>query len=146
VLALALVLLGCTGSEETSWEQYNATDNSVTVQVGVEETLPAVSVTLTSNTGAVDIGTGTVDPGGGPIGTIHTVQVQVLDDYKDDIDRVSVRMDSGDRGEDEVDLEKDSTGSGYWVTQVQSVGESGEVRDDTFTFRLWREADTDGGE
>lgn len=146
MLLAALILVACTQEETTSWEQYNGED-AVEIEVGGEELLPAVETVLTSNTGAVEVGTATVDPGGGPIGTVHTVQVFVNEDYKDDIDRVSVRTSSGDRGDDEYDLDKDSTGQGYWLTELESVGEEGEVRTDTLTFFLWTEiASTDEGE
>lgn len=141
-MLLAALLVACSQEEESTWEQYNATDNTLSVEVGVAEELPLVETTLTSNTGAVEIGTAWIDPGGGPIGTVHTIQVQVSEDYKDDIDRVSVRTASGDRGEDEYDLDKDSTGEGYWVTELESVGEEGEVRTDTLTFRLWQDVAT----
>ena len=132
-----VVFAGCNKADDTSWSQYNAEDNTVSIDVGAAEVEDAVSVTLTSNTGSVELGSGTVDPGGGPIGTMHTISVVVSDDYASDIDRVSVRLDSGDRGEDEYDLDADATGEGYWVYQLYSVGDEGETRTDTLTFRLW---------
>lgn len=144
-MALLLqLLLGC-NSEETSWTQYNATDDAVHVQVGSADLLPAVTAPLHSNTGAVEIGTGSVDPGGGPIGTVHTVRVDISADYKDAVDRVSVRTSSGDRGEDEYDLAADSTGEGIWIYTLESVGDTGETREDTFTFRLWEASTGDSG-
>lgn len=134
---LLLALWACTEETPVSWEQYNAGDNTVSVEVGAEETLPAVSTTLTSNTGSVEIGTGSVDPGGGPIDTLHTVRVELDAAYADDVGRVTVRTDSGDRGEDEYELDADSTGEGIWVLELRSVGDVGEVRTDTVTFRLW---------
>ena len=134
-------LAGCTKTTETTWTQYNAADNSVSIEVGVADFLDPVSVALTSNTGSVELGTGTVDPGGGPIGTLHTITVEVSQDYASDIGRASVRLDAGERGEDEYDMDADATGEGYWVIQLESVGDEGETRTDTLTFRLWA-ADT----
>jgi hypothetical protein len=111
----------------------------VTIEVGAAELADPVSVVLTSNTGAVELGTGSVDPGGGPVGTLHTITVQVGDEYASDIGRASVRLDSGDRGVDEFDMEADATGEGYWVVELTSVGSSDEVRTDSLTFRLWTE-------
>lgn len=139
-LSLLLVaLLACSQDEETTYTQYNAEDNSVEVQVGSDTVLEAVSVTLTSNTGEVDIGTGTVDPGGGPIGTVHRVSVVLAESYASDVDRATVRTDSGDRGEDEYTLLADSAEEGVWAFELESSGEPGETRTDTLTFRLWTE-------
>ena len=148
MIALWWMLVACEKEEETSFEQYNAEDNTVDVVVGEESELPSVEVVLTSNTGTVEIGVGSVDPGGAPVGTEHTVRVQVYADYKDDIDRVTVRTNSGDdRGEDEYDLDKDSTGEGYWVLDLVTCCEGDTVRTDTLTFRLYEEvAVVDDGE
>lgn len=147
LLSGALCVLGCTTETETSWTQYNAADNTVSIEVGAAEVTDPVSVTLMSNTGSVELGTGTVDPGGGPIGTVHHVTVQVSEDYASDIGRASVRLDAGERGEDEYDMDADATGEGYWVVDLTSVGDEGETRTDTLTFRLWTEdtsTDTSG--
>lgn len=141
---LCFLLAGCTAADDVSWSQYNATDDSVTIEVGSAEVLEPVSVDLTSNTGAVALGTGTVSPGGGPVGTLHTITVVVDDAYASDIGRVSARLDSGDRGEDEYDLDADATGEGYWVLELTSVGSADEVRSDTLTFRLWTDAEDSG--
>jgi hypothetical protein len=155
MLAATLVaLLACTPDEEVTYAQFNADDNSVEVEVGVDtryvlsddgvtEVPESVETVLTSNTGTVEIGTGTVTPSAGPIGTVHEVSVEIADDYAADVDRVTVRTSSGDRGEDEYDLDRDSTGEGYWVYELESVGEEGEQRTDTLTFLLYEEVDTE---
>lgn len=164
VAALA-ALIGCTSDEETTYTQFNAEDNSVLIEVGVDtvyetddngdavydddgEPVPmSASVTLTSTSGEYDVGTATVTPSAGPIGTTHTVMVEVDSDYTGDVDRASVRTDSGDRGEDEYDLDEDSAQDGLFVLELVSYGESGETREDTLTFRLWTadESSSDGG-
>jgi len=144
-MSLVLLLLACK-DEEVTWTQYNATDDAVTVQVGASELLPSVSTPLRSNTGAVEVGTGTVDPGGGPVGTLHTIRVELDEAYVDAVDRASVRTSSGDRGEDEYDLTADSAGEGLWVYTLESVGEEGEAREDVLTFRLWVQSGDDSGD
>lgn len=145
VLFACLGTAGCNNDNETTWTQYNASDNIVSIEVGAVDVMEAVTVTLTSNTGEVELGTGTVDPGGGPIGTEHKITVVVAEDYAPDIDRASVRLDAGERGEDEYDLDADATGEGYWVLSLVSVGDEGEARTDTLTFRLWTADEDTGG-
>jgi len=141
---LATLLLGCPETD-ADWVQYNAEDDSLEVQVGVAELQEDGSVALYSSTGLVEIGTASISPGGGPIGTEHSISVEVSDDYANDVDRVSIRTDSEDRGEDEYDLESDSAGEGLYATTLVSVGDDGEVRTDTLTFRLWYDANQDTG-
>ncbi len=143
---LALVLVACDDTATTSWEQYNADGDSVTVAVGVAELSAAVSTTLHSSTGEVEIGTGSVDPGGGPVGTTHTVLVSVLDAYSPDVGRVSVRTSSTDYGEDEYDLAADSTGTGIFKLELVTHGDASKAREDTLTFRLWTAVEGDSAE
>lgn len=144
-LLVALSLLACSGSEEITWTQFNGTDDSLTIDVGVPDVEPAVSVDLSSSTGEVVVGTATVDPGGGPIGTEHDVVVEVFDDYQDIVDRVSVRLSSDQRGDDEFELDQDSADEGVWKTTLVSVGSEGEVRQDTLTVRCWDQDDDGSG-
>ncbi len=132
-------LTGCKTDEEIVWVQYNSEVDEVEIQVGSAEVLDPIQAPLTSNTGSLEIGIATVTPGGGPIGTVHDVRVEISADYAPDVDRVSVRTDSGDRGTDEYDLIQDSAGDGFWLIQIQSVGEEGEQRTDTLRLRLWQE-------
>ncbi|MDP2316781.1 MAG: hypothetical protein Q8P41_28060 [Pseudomonadota bacterium] len=151
-LAVFALLAACTEPDEATYTQYNGDDDSVSVEVGVEtryvvaddgtESPETAQTELTSSTGAVVIGTGTVSPSAGPIGTFHTVIVEVDEEYAEDVDRVAVRTASGERGEDEYDLERDSTGEGYWVFELESQGEEGEQRTDTLTFLLYEEVES----
>jgi hypothetical protein len=140
---LLAVLLACTESDEVTYAQFNAETDQISIQVGSGEVLDATSVSLFSTTGTVEIGTATADPGGGPIGTEHTLTVEVYDDWENDVSRVSVRTDSGDRGEDEYDLEADSADEGLFQIVLVSVGDEGESREDTFTIRVWENDSTD---
>lgn len=147
MLAALVLLAGCSEETETEYVQYNGDGDAVQVEVGVptryvtddegSEVAEVVATVLRSSTGAVEIGTGTVDPSAGPIGSVHRVVVQVYDDYATDVDRVAVRTESGERGEDVYELERDSAGEGWWVYELESVGEDGEERTDTFTFLLY---------
>ena len=153
-VALVLGLAACTPAEEITYAQYNAEDNVVDIEVGVEtrmvlaedgvtEVPETVETVLTSSTGAVEIGLATVSPSAGPIGTTHTVSVVVADEFAGDIDRVTVLTDSGDRGDDDYALDRDSAGEGYWLLELESQGDEGEVRTDTLTIRLYQEEATD---
>lgn len=141
---LLALLWGCTTEDETSWVQFNASDNTMDVVVGAVEEMDPVETVLTSTTGETQVGNAMVDPGGGPVGTVHQVRVDVLEDYQGMVDRASVRADAGERGVDEFDLIRDSAGPGLWIGEIQSVGVPGEVRTDTLTIRLWQE-DASGG-
>jgi len=138
LLALALpALSACGGDEEVAYEQFNSRDDTVEIQVGVEEELDDLLIDLHSNTGEVIVGEADVSPGGGPSGTIHEIVVRVDDAFEEIVDRVSVRTSSGARGDDEYDLEPDFADEGFYKLELQSVADEGEVRTDTLTIRLW---------
>ena len=139
LLLLGGCLAACAGEQEAEWQQWNASDDRITVDVGVDDVLDAAEVPLRSSTGEVDVGIARVDPAGGPIGTLHDIVIIVDDEYADVVDRASVRTDSGDRGQDEYDLERDSAEEGVYKLTIVSDGITGEVREDVFTFRLWDE-------
>lgn len=146
LLALGVTAVACQGEDEENWVQYNADGDEVEVEVGVEETLDPVTTILHSSSGQVEIGEAEVDPGGGPIGTEHLVVVEVYDDYENSVERATVRTDSPDRGEDEYEMDPDSADEGIYTTTLVSVGEEGEVRTDTLTFRLWYDSSEEDDE
>ena len=119
-----------------SYALFNHADDSMVIYIG-EEAMPSHTVELTSSTGDNVIGQATVDPQGGPCGTEHTIIVVVADEYEDQVDRVTVLTDSGERGTDEYDLEQDSADEGYYKLTLQSSGEPGETREDTLYFKLY---------
>ncbi len=137
VFALAAgLLLGadCSSSEEVR-ERFNQ-DDTFEVSVG-EEILPTAEATLSSTTGSVEVGLITLDPGGGPPGTLHTLEVWVDAEYAGEVDAASVVIDSGERGERTLELVPDSADERlYWI-ELQSVGDEGETRTDVFNLQLW---------
>ncbi|MFH1465967.1 MAG: hypothetical protein ABIO70_16390 [Pseudomonadota bacterium] len=137
-VAIAASLLGveCSKDEEPNWVQFNRDGDTLQVEVGVAEELDAVRSVLISEWG-VEIGEATVSPGGGPIGTLHRVLVVVGDDWENEVGRVTVRIDSGERGIDEYELTSDAADEGTWGIEIESQGSEGEQRTDTLTFRLW---------
>lgn len=146
LLLLLPVLLACDKEEEVTYSQFNGTADTLVIQVGAAEELAAVTADLTSSTGEVVVGSAEVDPGGGPIGTEHEIVVEIADDYEHIVDRVSVRLDSGSRGEDEFELEQDSADEGVWKLALVSAGSADEVREDTLTVRCWDQDGDDDAE
>ena len=139
LLALTLpALLGTVCQRGEDWTRFNA-DDRVEVQVTATGTEPgpAVETNLTSTTGGTVVGSAEVDPGSGPVGTDHQVWVRVADAWEDTVTRVSVEIDSGERGVETFELERDSADHGLWWLQIASEGAEGETRTDTFEFQLW---------
>jgi hypothetical protein len=132
-----LATTGCNKDNETKFDQYNSGDDSLTIEVGIDELLEPTEIGLMSSTGQVEVGLARVTPGGGPIGTNHDIVVEVYDAYQDVVDRASVRLKSPNRGSDEADLDQDSADEGVYMITMESVGDEGEERVDTLTFRLW---------
>ena len=138
LLALAaLPLVASTCSEvEVQYDQVNDASDALPVEVGVEDELDAVEADLNSNTGAVVVGVASVSPGGGPIGTVHTVTVVVDDDYEDQVDLVRVVAQADGRDDREFDLTQDAFDEGIWVTEIESYGGADEVRTDSLGIQL----------
>lgn len=147
LLLLSALLAGCgDGEEDSLYEQFNSDNDVLEVEVGVDEELDARSIELFSTTGEISVGQATVTPGGVAAGGIIRLVVVVDDEYEHIVDRVSVRVSSGDRGEDEYDLQADSADEGLYVRELQAVADDGEQRTDTFTVRLWDLSGDDDGE
>lgn len=136
---MGVLLSGCGDEDTDSNIRLNSADDVVQVEVGVAEVLEARSIELHSNTGAVVVGSATITPGGGPSGTLHQLTVQLTEDFYDEVDRVSVRTDSGARGEDEYELVADLALEGFYSRELQSVADEGEVRTDTLELLLWQD-------
>lgn len=143
VSSALVALAACSKEVETEWVQFNAPDDLVSVEVGASDVGEAVTTDLHSTSGSVVIGSGTVSPGSGPIGTDHEVTVVVDDAYESIVTRATVRLDAGARGVDEYELDQDSADHGRWWVVLTSVGDEGETRTDTVTFRVWEEVIVD---
>jgi len=137
-LTLGFLLLGCE-EEEIEYSQFNGTSDIIEVSVGVDEELPPAEINLLSSTGQVVVGTATISPSGGPIGTRHTLVVTVDDEWEARVSRAVVTTDSGERGTEDFTLNRDSADAGYHQIDIVSVGEEGETRTDTLTIRLYAE-------
>ena len=85
-----------------------------------------------------------LDPGGGPVGTEHSLRVSVNEDFEADVQRVTVRVEAGSYGTDVFDLEQDPAFMAEWGIELQSLGGSDEPpREDTLTVKLWAPAGDD---
>ena len=78
ILAAILSLIACEQDEEVSYSQFNGSNDTMTISVGVEELLPSSSIDLNSTTGLVVVGSASVDYSGGPVNTTHTFRYQVM--------------------------------------------------------------------
>ena len=138
-----LLVLSCEDEETGTYVQFNNSEDTMVIYVG-SEIMDPHTVELTSSTGDNIVGQATVNPQGGPCGTEHTITVVVNDAYEDQVSRVTVLTDSGDRGQDEYDLEQDSADEGYFKLDLQSSGEDGETREDILSFRLYEFVEDSG--
>lgn len=142
LLSGLLAQFSCGGDPEEEWARFNAEDN-VSIEVTVELDLGlAVEGELRSTTGTTSLGSILVDPGSGPVGTDHELSVLIDDEFEEFVGRVTVLADAGERGQDEYELRQDSANHGLWVVTLTSMGESGEVRTDTFEVALWEAEET----
>lgn len=143
VVLAGLVLLACNKGDEDE-VRYNDNGDLVKIYVGEGDVSPR-STTLLSSVGRTEVGTATVDPGAGPVGTRHTALVDLSSDYEEDVDRVSVTIDAGERGVVEFDLEHDLADVGLWALDLESLGAQGETRVDIWRFRLWQSTRASSG-
>jgi transcription elongation factor Elf1 len=143
LLALLLALSGCGGEEETKYELFNCEEDVSFIYVGIDEVLEGDACTGYETDGDgiarfmlrssscnlpddVNVGEVAVSPCGAPIGTQHQIVVTVYDLYKQNIAKVSARLDSKSRGADEYDMEPDSADEGLYELTLVSVGSDGE--------------------
>lgn len=142
--ALALLLClapACNEDETLGLVRFNNPADTLTVQVtAAGDVGEPIETNLRSNTGSVIVGMATIDPGSGPVGTDHQVQVWVEPDYQDRVIRSRV-VATGERGEQIHPMQRDSAEPRLWQLQLRSYGSEGEVRSDTFAIELWRAAD-----
>jgi hypothetical protein len=131
-------LIGCKEDIVLEYEQFNDVSDTLSVQVGVEKNTTPATIDLHSTTGQIIVGWAEMSPSAGPIGTKHTLVVNVDNRWEDEVSRVTIRTDSGSRGKDEYDMVTDSADEGLHQLELISVGSEGESRTDYFTVRLWK--------
>jgi hypothetical protein len=147
-LGLSALVLGslvaCKSGDDDD-VRFNAEDVLI-VEIGPEIGAD-VSTDLLSTSGTIVIGTATISPGSGPVGTVHSVSVVVAEEFEELVSRADVVTDASERGVETIALVQDSADHGLWWREVVSVGVEGEVRSDTFTFNLFtpaEDSDTNG--
>ncbi len=170
---LGSILLGSAACKdgEIAWARFNADGDVLVVEVGRDGPVaqdsncadePALCddvaaldgaadtdsdigcICLSSSLRANDVGTATVDPTYGPVGTRHMVRVEVLDAFEDIVQRVTVYT-TGQRGDEEIELRQDSADPGSWAVELESLGETDESRTDRLELRLYEPDGTFSG-
>lgn len=134
-LGLAL-LCGCEGAD--AWTPFG-NPAELEVEVGGTDLLPPQE-TFAGGQVAEDLSVAsvTLDPGGGPVGTEHSLRVAVEEAFEAEVQRVTVRVDAGEYGSDLFELEQDPAFMGEWGITLESLGEASDgPRTDTLTVRLW---------
>jgi hypothetical protein len=139
VLPVVWALLnGCSSAEDDfPYVQFNALNEALTICIGDDPACtPTPSLALQSTNGSTEVGTATVDPPSGPVGTVHQIEVDVLDAWQETVALVQVTV-TGERGEQSWDLRQDSADHGNWLVEIESLGDPQESREDTATLLLW---------
>ena len=132
-VGLASLCVSCTDDSGTTYEQFNASGEELAVAVG-GDVGEIQQISLFSTTGTVEIGTASVEPDSGPVGTMHTVEVVIFESWAHMVDGVDVSVDSGERGEQEFSLVADSADEGQYRLELTSAGFEDEARTDILTL------------
>jgi hypothetical protein len=153
LLFCSLLWVGC-NKDDVDWTRFNSEMDVLEVHVTQSEevvdiegcALDTTCIDLHSRIEGAVIGTASVDPAAGPVGTLHKVLAVVGDDWEEQVGRVSLSID-GPRGVEDFELEQDRANPGAWGLTIESVGsrgKSGEDRVDVVTILLWEaEVDTE---
>ncbi len=141
LLLLAGGLVGCNKDDELVLAQFNGDDDILVVCVGEgEDCEPVSAIDVHSTNGSTLIGTASVDPATGPVGTLHTVSVDVDDAWEDQVLLVAAEF-IGIRGQQTWELRQDSADHGNWILEVESLGNDDEVREEEILLRLYEDQD-----
>jgi hypothetical protein len=132
-----MVAAACTDDTGPAYEQFNAQEEVMEVRVGEAEIGDVALLELHSSTGAIVIGEASINPDAGPSGSIHDLEVQILDEYVHRVDRVSVEIDAGERGVQTYDLNADSADEALYRLEIQSFAEDSEIRTDVLEIQVW---------
>lgn len=140
---MLLSLAGCKSEEDDfPFIRFNADDDHLVVCVGDGAGCTPVGTTdLLSTNGSTVVGTATVDPESGPVGTVHRIEIDVDDEWSEIVQLAQVELD-GDRGTQSWDMQQDSADHGNWVIEVESLGDDGESREDRVDVLLWQYEET----
>lgn len=136
LFGICLLTLGCGEEEDDGLSLFNAPDDIFEVYVGTAEMGVDLTIDIHSSTGQVIVGTATISPDAGPIGTEHELVVIVEDTWEAQVERVRLTVDSGDRGIESFWMTRDSADPGYHTISIISVGDEDESRTDLFTIEL----------
>ena len=142
LFGICLLGLACGDEEDSNYTQFNALDDAISVEVGTTELGTEQIIELHSSTGQVVIGSATLSPGSGPVGTEHQLVVIVDNTWEAQVGQVRLEVDSGERGLEDFILNRDSADPGYHIIDIVSVGEENETRTDTFTIQLMSDEET----
>lgn len=141
VLLPLVALFGCDPEEDVVWRQFNGNSDIVQIEVTPGEPAGVAFVDLTSNTGVVVVGTATVTPARGPVGTSHTLVIEVDDEWGPRLGRASVSSE-GARGDEAYDLLQDTARPGVFELVLTSLGAVGESRTDSWRIAVFEPDDT----
>ena len=136
LFGICLLIFGCGEEEDEGLTLFNASDDTFEISVGIEEVGTEKTIDLHSSTGQVIVGTATINPDSGPIGTEHELVIIVDDTWEAQVEKVRLTVDSGDRGVESFIMPRDSADPGYHTVSILSVGDEGETRTDLFTIEL----------
>lgn len=136
LFGICLLAFGCGEEEDEGLTLFNAPDDTFEVNVGTEDIGLEKTIDLHSSTGQVIIGTATINPDSGPIGTEHELVIIVDDTWEAQVEKVRLTVDSGDRGVESFIMIRDSADPGYHTVSILSVGDADESRTDLFTIEL----------
>lgn len=136
-----LAVAACNKGEEVVPVQFNGDDDILVVCVGTGDCEPVGEIDLRSTNESTLIGTASVDPASGPVGTLHTVSVDVDDTWQDQVIKVTAEFIS-ERGDQDWLLQQDSADHGNWEIEVQSLGDPDESREDQIILRLFEDVST----
>ena len=140
-----LALPGCDEDAPTTYSLFNCEEDYTFVYVGEAEIISddacdgADQIEIHSSSCEVSVGQASISPCGGPAGTEHEIVVRVNSTYSHQIAKVTARLESGARGNDEYKLTPDSADEGLYKITLISVGSDGEQRDDLIRIKLWEE-------
>ena len=140
IASIGLILLvGCDPNAGEEWRRFNNESDVLNLEIQ-DQIGPDLTIDITSNTGAVVVGTGTLSPGSGPVGTQHVLLIEVANEWEERIGRASITS-IGKRGVEEYDMRQDAADPGIFDLTLVSLGAKDETRTDQWLINLWEPID-----